>query len=132
MIATQLNKTTLVGFAAVLVVLALAVERQNAQILPEVDVGPSRLGANGRHVSVQLPAIMNMNLDTRGEHRGAKLDLSVLLKMVQVNLDVTRNTEGRLAGPVSVKVFGIPVYRSSQVPQTPAEAAAGVDSTLAG
>lgn len=94
---------------------ALAVMAQQVRAFePIVDTGVSPLSPDGRHVAVNLPGILSLTVDTRGNHNGARIDQSVMLGLVKVNLDRTRGPDGKLHGPIRVSVAGVPVYDNGQ------------------
>lgn len=59
-------------------------------------------------VDVHVPIFFDMT-NERDENQ-SKLDLSVLSGLVTVNRDKARKPNGQQVGPVTVTVFGIPVY----------------------
>lgn len=104
---------------ALIVVLLISIQANVAQagLFDQlVQTGVSALSPNGRHVSVNLPAIFNMVLDTRGQQGGAKLDMNVLLGLVRVSLDRERRNDGRLHGPIHVSVGGLTMYDDGEGP----------------
>lgn len=105
--------------SASVVLLALALvattfKTGSAVSLGLVNTGVSKLSTEGRHVSVYLPGIFNFNLDTRGNHTGAKMDQSVLSGLVRVNLDRKRGADNKLHGPISVSVAGMTMYDNEE------------------
>lgn len=63
---------------------------------------------NKSTVDVHVPIFFDMT-NSQGKNT-SKLDLSVLSGLVTVNHDKTRRPDGQQVGPVTVTVFGIPVY----------------------
>ncbi|KAG9508679.1 hypothetical protein GZH46_02819 [Fragariocoptes setiger] len=73
----------------------------------------------GRYVGVHIPAIYNMNLDKSNVTGVSKLDLTVLGGLVHVFRNRTKDQEGRFTGPITVSIFGLPVYDNGQRPALP-------------
>lgn len=93
------------------VVFALSVLAQQVRAFePIVDTGVSPLSPDGKHVAVHLPGILNLEVDTRGPQKGAKIVESVLMGLVKVNIDRVRDASGDLKGPIKVSVAGVTVY----------------------
>lgn len=86
--------------------------------IPEVRVeGDGRKTDN--RVGVHIPMIFDMNNQVGAGKNQSKLDLSVLSGLVTVNKDKQRNpSTGEVSGPVTVTVFGIPVYSGKTAQQT--------------
>lgn len=105
----------LVALAVSLVLVNLISQEANAFSLgPLVNVGASKLFPDGRHVSVNVPAIFKMNLDTRGQHKGLKMDQSVLSGLVKISMDRTLGSDGNNTGPIKVSVGGMTMFDNSQ------------------
>lgn len=80
-----------------------------ASLLPEVTVEGS--DKNDNRVGVHVPFIFDMTNSVGAGRNQSKLDLSVLSGLVTVNKDRQRNPiSGEVTGPLTVTVFGIPVY----------------------
>lgn len=104
-----LNKTVVI-LALNALVMAF-VTKQSKAFDPIVETGVSEISPQGRHVGVNVPPFYWLKLDTRGEHRGVKMDESILEGLVRVTLDRTRDeATGKVTGPIKVKVGGITVY----------------------
>lgn len=97
-----------------LLLLSIAISQSLALNLGLVQTGESALSAAGRHVSVWVPGIYSLNLDTRGNHSGSKMDQSVLGGFVRVNSNRKRGADDRLHGPLSVSVAGITMYENNE------------------
>lgn len=77
--------------------------------LPQVTVNGS--GKDENRVGVHVPFIFDMTNSVAGNKNQTKLDLSVLSGLVTVNKDRQRDPmTGQVSGPLTVTVFGIPVY----------------------
>lgn len=99
------------------IILAFAIIAQQARALdPIVDTGVSPLSPDGRHVAVHLPGILSLVIDTRGPLKGAKIEQSVMLGLVRVNIDRARDAKGVMQGPIKVSVAGMTVYDNKAAP----------------
>lgn len=99
---------------AVVMVAICSIEKQTrAMDVPKlVETGASKRFSGGNHVAVNLPSIFNMDLDTRPNHTGVRLDLNVLKGLVHVFLDRQRSASGKNSGPVKVELEGMPVFEN--------------------
>ena len=95
------------------VTLAMVADKATA-IDPLVVTGVSELSPDGKHVSVNVPAILSMNLDTRGNHNGARLSGSILGGLIKIDMDRVRGDDGKLHGPLKVTVGGITMYDNGE------------------
>lgn len=128
MLTFSKRQGAIVGLAALALVAALAVE-QAAALEPLVDTRESDLSPNGRHVSVHVPAVFDLKLDTRGPHgEGFRLRQNVLSGLVSLNIDRARNSEGRLYGPIQVRVMGVTMYDNKAKPISPSSPASYLTS----
>lgn len=101
-------------FVAVLIVTSILSSKPATALDPLVDTGVSPLASDGKHVSVNIPTVFHMNLDTRGPSKGYRLSESVLSGLVKINMDRTRGADGKLKGPIEVKVAGATVYSNHE------------------
>jgi len=72
---------------------------------------------NKRKVDVHVPIVFDMTNHDDGEK--SKLDLSVLSGLVTVNREKARQADGQISGPLTVSVFGIPIYSGSALKMPP-------------
>ncbi|KAG9509816.1 hypothetical protein GZH46_01650 [Fragariocoptes setiger] len=80
-----------------------------------VDIGPSRVApSEGRHVGVNVPLFFNMDLDTRGKIGQSRLNTNALMGLVHVERDRVRGQDGKLHGPIKVRVAGIPMFYNNE------------------
>lgn len=113
------NKQLTVFVIATLALVLVLVSNETKALEPIVDVGPSPLSADGRHVAVHLPGIFDLKVDTRGEpgsHAGARISQNVLSGLVQIFIDRARSANGTMNGPIEVKLFGMDVYKNGDQP----------------
>ena len=109
----------LIGLASIAFALALTIDQASA-FEPVVETGVSELSANGRHVSVHVPAITDLKYDSRGPREGFRLRLNILAGLVKVYIDRARDPlqPGRMYGPIQVKVLGMTAYDNGAGPAT--------------
>jgi hypothetical protein len=113
---TTLVTTLAIGFAAVQ--LAEAQQQQQQQPLSSrfkfddlVSVGQSELG--GQRVHVHVPYIVTLDVDTRPNHQGARLSLTVL-NFLHVDLNRVHYPNGEKAGPISVRFGPFNLYQNQE------------------
>lgn len=87
--------------------------KQVAALEPLVDTGISRVSPEGRHVAVHVPGFFNMELDTRGVGKGLRMSQTVMSGLVNIFIDRERQN-GKLTGPIRVKVGGITMYSNGE------------------
>lgn len=117
------QKRIVAGQAAILMVVIFAImtqQRQSAVVeagpldmFKMVDTGASERYAGGYHVGVNVPLIYNLDMDTRPNHTGLRLDESILKGLVHVYIN--REKQGdKLKGPIKVSVGGVTMYSNDQ------------------
>lgn len=113
---SNMKQMIFLQLVATSIALAIISNKQTEAISlgPLVQTGVSNISPEGRHVSVNVPGIYNLNLDTRGEHNGARMEQTVLSGLVRINMDRQRGADGRLHGPLKVTVGGLTMYDSGE------------------
>ncbi|KAI1278120.1 hypothetical protein HDE_14437 [Halotydeus destructor] len=92
--------------------LVLALSTMVAMSYSQVSVDTSKTpDGQEKNVRVGVPFIVDLNLDRTNstDRRNTKMDLGILGGFVNVNLDRTRDANGK-RGPVSVSIFGQKVW----------------------
>lgn len=74
----------------------------NSITRPLVDIGPSRVSDQGRHIGVNVPFIYSLDMDTRGQPGQSRLTSNTMMGLVRVDRDRVRGPDGKLTGPVQV------------------------------
>lgn len=106
-------RLSILSIAVVMMAFCAFQKKADAIEVPKlVESGSSKRYSGGNHVGVNLPMIFNMDLDTRPNHSGVRMDLNVLKGLVHVFLDRQRNSSGKNSGPIQVDIEGMSVFNN--------------------
>lgn len=79
-----------------------------------VETGPSKRFEGGTRVTVWVPLYYSLDLDTRPNNTGVRIDQTVMQGLVHVFLDREKTSDGKTRGPIRVKMGGFTVYKNNE------------------
>lgn len=79
-----------------------------------VETGPSKRFEGGTRVKVWIPIYYSLDLDTRPNNTGVRIDQTVMQGLVHVFIDREKTSDGKTRGPIQVKMSGFTIYKNNE------------------